>query len=80
MKTLTGRVRTGGREVQGLHPDNTCNDDTWNFPVSLELTSSAAAPRYSGLTRRRGQTQSSGRFSASILSSTCRADTSAASR
>lgn len=80
MKTLTGRVRTGGREVQGLHPDNACNNDTWEFPVSLELTPSAAAPRYLGLTRCQEQTQSSGRFSASILSSTCRADTSAASR
>lgn len=57
MMTLTGRVRTCGREVQGLHPDNACNDDTWEFLVSLELAPSAAAvaPRYRGHTKSQGQ-------------------------
>ena len=28
MRTLTGNVRTGGREVQRLHSENACNRDT----------------------------------------------------
>lgn len=80
MRTLTCSVGTGGRKIKSLHPDNACDSDTWEARGQLQIDFFGAAPGYSKLTRRRGQTQSSRQFFVSAVSLICKSDTSAALR